>query len=173
MLILCFSAPCLFGTSRPFPPRPGPTEPGHGAGLFIHLWPPSDLVPILPHRAPCRSLLRANHLSPNPSLLSDSNLNPSGCSPSPFPLVQSPAGARQQLASILSGINCTRNYRQTSVDILGWMVLLARWGGFLLPWPPNPRLKPHQNTESQRQQPRPQSSTTFKHGARGRGSFAP
>lgn len=88
-----------------------------------------DLAPILLLKAPCRILLRANHLSQNPSLLSDSNLNPSGCSPSPFPLVQSASGDRQQLASILSGINCTRNYQQTSTDILGWMAFFAGWEG--------------------------------------------
>lgn len=99
-------------------------------------------TPIPLHKAPHRTLLRGNHLSPNHSLLSDSHLSPSSCSPSPFPSVHSPAGDGQQLASILSGINCRRNYWQIGIGILGWVVLLVGQGSLLPQWPPKSRINP-------------------------------
>ena len=134
---LCSNPPCLFITNHPFSPKPGPVASKH------------DPTPIPLQEAPCRILLRANHLSQNPSLLSDSNLNPPGCSPSPFPLVQSPAGDGQQLVSIVSGINCTRNNQRTGTGISGWMVLFAGWGAFCLNGPQSQIKSHHWKTESQ------------------------
>lgn len=53
--------PLLLGKSLPTPRR------------YLH--PRCDLAPVL-NEAACRMLVRANHLSRNPSLLSDSNPNP-------------------------------------------------------------------------------------------------
>lgn len=105
-------------TKHPFPLPTWP--PGAAARAApIYLSSKHDCALILLSRAPGRNFPKASHLSRNPSLLSDSNLNPQGCGPSPFPLAQSPAGGRQQLAFILLGINCTRNYQPLQHRHLG------------------------------------------------------
>lgn len=124
--------------------------------------------------APSAILLRAKHLSQNPSLLSDSNLNPPGCRPSPFPWVQSPAGDGQQLASDVSGIHCARNNQRPGTGIWGWMVL-CRVASLLPPCPLlQSQIKPQRKTES-RLEPRVETMvlTTENHWARCKGHFAP